>query len=121
MPFLPRIAGLVVSHAAWRATGSRAAGQVLVRALGSPDEGVRAAAGMLLERGGRRAEPLLVQAAERRENLPEVLVILGDLGDTAAAPLLERFSSDADPEVSRAARDALRILNSRGSAAPARR
>jgi HEAT repeat protein len=113
---LPRIAGLTASHAAWRATGSRAAGRVLIRALGSDDESVRAAAGMLLERGGRRAEPLLVEAAERRESLPEVLVILGDLGDPAAEPLLERFADDADPEVARAACDALRILQARVAA-----
>jgi HEAT repeat protein len=114
---LPRVAGLAASHAAWRATGSRAAGRVLVRALGSTNESVRAAAGMLLERGGRRAEPLLVEAAERRESLPEVLVILGDLGDPATEPLLRRFADDHDPEVSRAARDALRILGTRGAAA----
>jgi hypothetical protein len=76
-------------------------------------------AGMSLVQTGRRAEPLLADALERRENVPIVLSILGDIGDPACEPVLARFTGDPDPETARAARDALRTLHARhaGSAA----
>lgn len=107
---LARSAGLLLSNAVWRATGLPAAGRTLVHALGSEDESVRTIAGMFLVQGGRKAEPLLREALDRRENLPLVLTILGDLGDPKFGPELQRFSRDPDPEVAKAARDALQVL-----------
>jgi len=108
---LPKVGGLAAAHAAWRATGARSAGRVLVRALSSPDETVRTVAGILLEKGGRRrAAPVLYEAVERRESLDVVLLILADLEVPGAEPVLARFTDDPDPEVARSAREGLRIL-----------
>jgi HEAT repeat protein len=104
-------AGVFANNTVWRATGSRAAGRRLVRALAAEDETVRTLAGMFLVQGGKRAEPLLREALGRRESLPLVLTILGDLGDPALTPDLRRFSQDTDPQVAQAARDALRVLD----------
>ncbi len=101
---------LMGSRAAWRVTGIRAAGRPLVDALGSTDEDVRTIAGMLLVKAGKSAEPLLTEALARRENLPMVLSVLADIGDPDVESQIQSFSSDTDPEVSRAAKEALRIL-----------
>jgi len=94
----------------WTATGSRSAGRALVRALGSTDEGERTVAGMLLVQGGRRAEPLVAEAIRRREHLPIVLLIAADIGASSLEPELRRLTTDPDPEIARAAHDALEIL-----------
>ena len=114
MIFIKRIVGAIgifIINAIWRVTGLRPAGRVLVRALGSRDEPIRMLAGMFLVKAGKRAVPLLEEALKRRENLPTVLIILGDIGDQKVEPELRQFSEDRDPEVARAARDALRILH----------
>lgn len=107
---VPRVVGLLAARIVFAVTGLRPAGRVLVRGLGSGDETVRTVAGIFLVRVGRRARPLLEEAAERRQSLPLVLTVLGDLGDPACEPLLERHTSDPDPEAARSARDALRTL-----------
>jgi HEAT repeat protein len=108
---IAKVAGVLAKRVVFQATGLPAAGRALVRALGSEHEDVRTVAGMSLVQAGRRSEPLLEEAARRREHLPLVLTILGDLGDPAAEPLLEGFASDPEPEVAKAARDALRTLH----------
>lgn len=108
---LARVASVFANRAVFSATGFRPAGRALVHALGSDDENVRVIAGMSLVQSGRRAEPLLEEALERRENVPVVLSILGDIGDPASEPVLYRFTGDPDPETARAARDALRVLH----------
>ncbi len=105
-----QVARLYVLKSVWRTTGSRSAGRALVDALGSPDEGVRTVAGMFLVQAGRSAEPLVEEAIHRRQSLPMVLVIAGDIGAVRLEPDLRRLAADADPEVARAARDGLRIL-----------
>jgi hypothetical protein len=65
---------------------------------------------MLLVQAGRRAEPLVAEAIRRREGLPTVLLIAGDIGAVRLEPELRRLTGDADPEVAQAARDGLRIL-----------
>jgi HEAT repeat protein len=107
---LAKSAGLVAYNALWRATGLPSAGRALVHALDSGDEDVRTIAGMFLVQGGRRARPLLEEALERREHLPMVLRILGDLGDPRAAYEVASFADDPDSEVADAARDSLRVL-----------
>jgi hypothetical protein len=94
----------------WTLFGCRPAGRALVRALGSTDEGKRTVAGMLLVRGGKRAEPLVTEAIRRREHLPVVLLIAGDIGATSLEPELRHLTVDPDPDVARAAHDALEIL-----------
>lgn len=101
---------LFVSNAVWRVAGLGAAGRVLVRALGSEDETTRTIAGMLLVRARKKSEPLLKEALDKRENLPVVLTVIGSLGDSKFEPELRRFSRDADPDVAKAAKDALQLI-----------
>jgi hypothetical protein len=111
-----RMARLFALKEAWRLARLRPAGRALVRALSSPDEDERTVAGMFLVQSGKRAEPLVEEAIRRRQNLPTMLVIAGDIGARKLEPDLRRFTSDADPQVARAAEDALRILATRGTA-----
>jgi hypothetical protein len=97
----------------WNAAGLRMAGRALIDALGSQDDDVRTLAGMFLVQSGKRAEPLIAEAIARREHLPIVLVIASDIGASALEPELRRFTTDPDPNVARAAHDALRILAAR--------
>jgi hypothetical protein len=101
---------LFLCQALWQWTGLAWAGQVLVRALGSPNANVRTIAGMFLVRAGRRAGPLLEDAMRRRENLPMLLAIMGDIGDPQVESELRSFAQDHDPEIAQAARDALQVL-----------
>ncbi len=94
----------------WTSTRCRSAGRALVKALGSTDEDERAIAGMLLVQGGKRAEPLVADAIRRREHLPIVLLIAGDIGASSLEPDLRHLTTDQDPDVARAASDALEIL-----------
>lgn len=105
-----QLARLYALKSIWNATGLPAAGRVLVEALGSPDEGVRTVAGMFLVQSGSRAEPLIEEAIRRRQHLPMVLVIAGDIGAVRLEPELRRLTQDPDPQVAKAARDGLRVL-----------
>ncbi len=110
---LARVAGVFANRALFAATGFRPAGRALVRALASEDENVRTIAGMSLVQSGRRAEAILEEALGRRESLPIVLSILGDIGDPACEGILTRFTDDPDPEIARCARSAVRTLRAR--------
>ncbi len=102
--------GLLICAAAWKATGLRFLGRVIVGALGSRNENIRTIAGMSLAKAGRKAEPLLEDALHKRENLSIVLTILADIGDKRVESEIRRFSGDQDPQVAEAARQALRVL-----------
>jgi len=65
---------------------------------------------MLLVQGGKRAEPLVAEAIRRREHLPIVLLIAADIGASRLEPDMRRLTADSDPDVARAAHDALEIL-----------
>lgn len=108
---------LLAQHAAWRLTGSRSAGHAVVRALSSDDPTTRTTAGMLLTRAGPRSAPLLREALATRYALPMVLPILADIGDQESRPALSALARDPDPAVAGAAREALRVLEARGSGA----
>jgi hypothetical protein len=108
------VARLYALKALWTGTGLRPAGRALVEALGSEDDGVRTVAGMLLVQSGKRAEPLVADALRRRQHLPMVLLIAGDIGAVGLEGELRRFTADPDPQVAKAARDALRILTAQG-------
>ncbi len=101
---------LFVYRALWYWLGMTSAGRALVRALGSPDENIRSIAGILLAKSGTRAEPLLQESLNRRENLPIVLTVLGSIGDPALIPQLRQFTNDRNPEVAKAAQEALKIV-----------
>ena len=101
---------LYVYRALWSWLGIPSAGRALVKALGSPDENIRSIAGILLVKSGKRAEPLLQEALNRRENLPTVLTVLGSIGDPALIPQLQQFTNDPNPDVAKAAREALKVI-----------
>ena len=101
---------LYVYRALWYWLGSTSAGRALVKALGSPDENIRSIAGILLVKSGKPAEALLLEAVNRRENLPTVLTVLGSIGDPALTPQLRQFTNDQNPEVATAAREALKVI-----------
>ena len=101
---------LFASQALWGMTGSNAAGRVLVEALAAEDEDVRTIAGILLTKAGRRAEPLLGEALRDGRHIPMVIGVLGSIGDPDVLPELRPFARSNDPEVARAARDAIRVI-----------
>jgi len=105
-----RAAGLFIANSLWRISGARIAGRVLVNALASPDPSARQIAGILLVRAGKRSVPLVQEAIERGINLPQTLVMAGDLGAKSLEPHLRRFVNHPDPAVAKAASDGLRIL-----------
>jgi hypothetical protein len=102
--------GLFLCTAVWRATRLRFLGRPIIRALGSRNENLRTIAGIFIVRAGRLAEPLLEESLHKRENLPIVLTILGDMGDKRVESEIRGFSGHEDPKVAEAARQALRIL-----------
>ncbi len=114
---LLRAAGLFAANAIWRATGSQAAGRSLVNALAASNPNVRTIAGMLLVRGGQKAVPFIEEAIHRELNLPQVLVMAGDVGAKELEPELQKYAAHPDPQVSRAAHDGLRILAAHNSKA----
>lgn len=87
----------------------------MLNALDSPKEDVRTIAGMLLVQAGKYAEPLVEEGIKRRLNLPMTLVMAGDIGAIRLKPELQRYAEDPDPEVAKAARDGLRILERQAS------
>src|SRR6266850_5527640 len=117
-----RLAGaarLFLLYGIWRALGAGRAGRALVKALGDRDENQRAIAATLLARSGERAEPLVLEALRRRENLSIAIPLFGDVGRLAHAHELERLRDDSDPAIARAARDALEVLEIRHAGASA--
>jgi hypothetical protein len=105
-----QFARLFALKSVWNTTGLQSAGRALVDALDSPDDGVRTVAGMFLVQAGKRAEPLIEDAIRLRKNLPTMLLIVGDIGAVRFEPQLQSFTTDTDPQVAKAARDALRTL-----------
>ncbi len=102
---------LFLHNAVWRVAGLESSGRNLLQALGSADENVRTLAGMFLVQAGPRAERLLAESLNARKDLPMVLFILGSIGNHRFEPELRRFSEDQDPQVARAARDALQVMS----------
>jgi len=79
-------------------------------ALSSTNENLRILAGIFLVRGGRKALPLLEKELENRRNLPQVLMLLGDINQPESEGYLRRYLDDNDPEVADAAKQGLRTL-----------
>ena len=110
--------GILGAGAVWRTLGSAQAGRTLMRALGSDDEDTRTLAGMLLVKGGERAEPLLLEAVARRENLPLAVTLLGSVGGEDCESTLRQLRDDSDEAVAKAARSAVQVLDLRAGKAP---
>lgn len=108
--YVLRIVRLLTLSMIWRVTGLRQFGRALVRGLGAANSDVCTVAGMLLVKAGRRSIPLLLEALQRRENVPMVLRVLADVGDTRVESALKSWIGDTDPAVAAAARDALKIV-----------
>jgi HEAT repeat protein len=109
-------ARLFALGALWRGAGVESAGRALVSALGISDENLRTIAGMMLVKAGPRSAPLLKDALARRQSVPMALAVLGDLGDPSCESALRAFTSDPDPKVAAAAREALRALEASAGA-----
>lgn len=105
-----RVAALFAVNTVWRITGAESAGRVLMKALASPDPSARMVAGILLVRAGKRSVPLLREAIERGINLPQTLLMAGDIGAKSLEPDLHKFVDHPDPSVAKAAADGLRLL-----------
>lgn len=108
-----RLAGaakLFASFALWRGLHLKPAGRALVNALGEADEDLRVIAGMFLVRAGARSASLLGEALSERRNLPIVLQIIADIQAKEFESQLRQFAEDSDPQVSEAARCALKQL-----------
>jgi HEAT repeat protein len=97
--------------------GIQSAGRALVHALDSDDESVRTLAGMFLVQSGRKSIPLIREEITARRHLPMMLTMLGDIAAPETVPEIERFTTDSDPAVARAANDALEILRLNRAAA----
>jgi hypothetical protein len=113
-----RLAGaarLFLLYALWRSLGAAWAGRRLMKATGDKDDTVSAIAATLLARSGERAEPLVLEALRRRENLAVTIPLFGDVARPAHAGELERLHRDPDPRIARAAKDALDVLHLRHS------
>ena len=108
---IAKAAQLFVSRAVWNVTGLNVAGRTLIHALDSEDEDIRTIAGIFLVRTGRRAEPLLEEALHKGQYLPMVINVLGSIGDPRIVSELRPFTEDSDPEVARAAQDAIRAID----------
>jgi hypothetical protein len=101
---------LAVLSAFLRYTGRPGPGRSIVRALSSKNETVRTMAGMMLEKAGARAVPVVREALGRGVEVPTLLLILGDIGAPSERVLIEPYAASDDPNTATGARDALRIL-----------
>ena len=90
--------------------GSEAAGRRLLADFHSRDETVRTLAGMFLVRNGDRSVPILRQALARREEMPAILTMLGDIATDDAGALIRQYLGDQDPDVAAAALAALDVF-----------
>jgi len=102
--------GLFLSAGAWRLTGLRALGRIIVRNLASNNENIRNIAGILVSKAGWRAEPLLRESLRLRRNVPMVLTVLAGLGSPELEKDILPFRNDRDPQIAEAARQALRVI-----------
>jgi HEAT repeat protein len=112
---LGKTLALLAEGVMWRVTHQHWLGRRLVEGLGESDENARSVAGIMLAKSGVAAIPVLHRALAERSNVPEVLTLLGDVGDASVEQDLARFAEDNDENIARAAKDALRVLARRRS------
>jgi len=98
---------LFVFRILWQWFGIRWVGESLISALVSNDENIRTIAGMFLVQTGERSRPIVEASLAENNTLPILLTILGDIGDAGTVRKLELYTHNSDPEIVRAADDAL--------------
>ena len=118
---IAKAAQLFVSKAVWNVTGLDVAGCMLIQALDSEDEDIRTIAGIFLVQTGQRSEPLLEEALHKGQYLPMVINVLGSIGDPRIVSELRPFTEDSDPEIARAAQDAIRTIDFASQSGPSGR
>lgn len=94
----------------WSLTRFDAPGRSLVRALETEDETARTLAGMCLSHAGKQAEPLLLDALQKSNDIPMVITVLGSIGDRSILPQIQPFVTSDDPTIAEAATRAIRVL-----------
>ncbi len=111
-------AAVFAAYGAWRATGSARAGAQLARALASDDETSRTVAGTLLARATDRALPLLRANLSQGIAVAMTLRVLADAGGREVVDEIEPYTHNSDPQIARAARDALAAARATGLGRP---
>lgn len=114
------VARLFACKALWQGAGVNSAGYALLKALGSAEADVRTVAGMFLVQAGQRSTPLIRQAIAQGQYLPMALTIAADIGAEELVPQIRHFTTDSDPAIARAAREALELLALRKGGGPQR-
>lgn len=104
---------LFAFKALWESTRAAYFGCRIASHLASSDPNVRTIAGILLARGGPKAEPVLLEALEKRQNPEMVLRVLGDVAGLQTKPLILPYIHDSDPKIADAAKDALKVIDAR--------
>jgi hypothetical protein len=99
----------------WRFVGIEACGDVLITALSYQNETSRTVAAILLVKSPDRAKVLLKRAMAERHNLKEVLRICGEIADETLEEKVRSFMGDPDPQVSKAAHEAIHMIVERKS------
>lgn len=101
---------VLTSKMMWSMTRFDAPGRSLVRALESKDDTTRTLAGMCLTHAGKRAEPLLLDALQKSNDVPMVITVLGSIGDRTMVSQIQPFLGSDDPRVAEAATQAIQVL-----------
>ena len=101
------------AYVLWRFLGIDACGNVLIAALSYQNETPRTVAAILLVKSPHRARPLLQRAIADRVSLVQALRISGEVADEALEATIRSYIADPDPQVSKDAHDALRIIADR--------
>ena len=76
---------------------------------------------MFLVQTGKRSKSLVKEALGKRQHLPILLTILGDIADVDDIPTLEEYRQGPDPTIVRAADDAIEVIKLRQQRANSRK
>jgi len=101
---------LFLVGAMWRTVGWRWCGKILLKAFASDDEDFRNLSGIFLVQAGLRTLPLLREELENHRNIPLILMLIADIGDSTSESLIIPYLNYDDPKVAEAARQAIRTL-----------
>ncbi|MGB5511360.1 MAG: hypothetical protein WBM87_06595, partial [Woeseiaceae bacterium] len=97
--------------ASWRLSGSRRAGEILLRALASDDEQNRMLAGMSLVKAGRRSLRLIEKTVNDDKGSVPLIRLLPDIGGEDARDLLERIAARNSGDMAKAADECIDLLD----------
>jgi len=94
----------------WRTVGWRWCGKILLKAFASDDEDFRNLSGIFLVQAGLRTLPLLCEELENHRNVPLILMLIADIGDSTSKSLIVPYLNNDEPKIAEAARQAIRTL-----------